>query len=309
MKTYYLTLLCSCILLFSCEVEPLSVDATGLKGGIPNNSKNKDNKEKDSEDDGCETLFAFSSEDPSTCFRDSGFSRWGWSIGPLEGGSYSFDLYSGAGQCIIEKGTFVGTLTVDYDELSGIADVSYLMADGFALSETHLYIGSDPYPVDNNGNPTVAPGQYPHKNGEPEDATGDFYTVSDLSGPIYVIAHGVVCGSGEDGDDTGDDGGTEGDQDGDGIADAEDNCPLTPNPGQEDSDGDGEGDACDTDDDNDGVLDVDDNCPLTPNPDQADADGDGVGDVCDNCPDNANPGQEDSDGDGTGDVCQRVIPV
>lgn len=46
------------------------------------------------------------------------------------------------------------------------------------------------------------------------------------------------------------------DTDGDGVADADDNCPTTANPGQEDTDGDGIGDVCDDDDDNDGVLDV-----------------------------------------------------
>ena len=85
------------------------------------------------------------------------------------------------------------------------------------------------------------------------------------------------------------------DSDCDGIFDAADNCPLTPNPGQEDADGDGVGDVCD-------------NCPDDPNPDRADADEDGVGDVCDNCPGVYNPDQADSDGDGVGDACEP-IPV
>jgi predicted extracellular nuclease len=82
------------------------------------------------------------------------------------------------------------------------------------------------------------------------------------------------------------------DTDGDGILDDVDNCPYTPNPGQEDGDGDGVGDACDA-------------CPADP---ENDADGDGVcGDV-DNCPYAYNPGQEDSDGDGVGDACE-IVPT
>lgn len=67
------------------------------------------------------------------------------------------------------------------------------------------------------------------------------------------------------------------DFDADGVADDEDNCRVTANPGQEDMDGDGVGDTCD-------------NCPTTPNPLQLDADHDGVADECgDRCAGTVSP--------------------
>ncbi|XP_029053542.2 cartilage oligomeric matrix protein isoform X1 [Osmia bicornis bicornis] len=122
---------------------------------------------------------------------------------------------------------------------------------------------------------------------------------------IGWAGNGLVCGI---------------DRDSDGIPDRNlrchdrrcqiDNCPETPNSGQEDADGDGLGDACDPDADNDGVLNPSDNCPLVSNPGQEDNDRDGpdsVGDVCDNCPAIRNPKQEDVDDDGIGDACDKDI--
>ncbi|HUU44279.1 MAG TPA: M28 family peptidase [Acidobacteriota bacterium] len=102
-----------------------------------------------------------------------------------------------------------------------------------------------------------------------------------------------------------------GDYDNDGIANADDNCALRFNPGQEDEDGDGDGDACDNclglvnpdqaDEDHDGLGDACDVCPMDP---QNDIDGDGYCGEVDNCPSISNPGQDDGNGNSIGDACE-----
>lgn len=148
----------------------------------------------------CETTFAYAADPVGTCFFDGDedgdnngdFIRWGWSIGPLTEGTYTYDIYGGAGQCDTSKGTLVGFLTVEYS--NGTATVTYTTTGGFTVDETQLYVGSEILPRDVNGDYTIAPGQYGNINDELNGVTSDTYTIGGLSDAIYVVAHGVVCG-------------------------------------------------------------------------------------------------------------------
>jgi len=145
----------------------------------------------------CETMFAKGGDDVATCFIEDGFGRWGWTNGPLSSGDYTFDVYAGAGQCDTDKGALAGTVSLNYNSETGEADVTYSTNSDFVLTETHLYIGNDPYPMKKKGNngyvPTVAPGQFPYQHGDLDNENEDSYMVTGLSGDIYIIAHGVVC--------------------------------------------------------------------------------------------------------------------
>lgn len=150
------------------------------------------NREKD-EIGTCETAYAYDSE--AICFandNDLNSNRWGWSIGPLSDGfDGSFDIYQGAGRCNINNGDLVGSLTISYN--NGTVSVDYSIDDGYAIFETHLYVGYEKYPRKKNGQFTVAPGQYGNSDSYPEGASDVNYTIDGLSGDIYVIAHAVVC--------------------------------------------------------------------------------------------------------------------
>lgn len=151
-----------------------------------------------------ETAFAFDG-DQNGCFQNyaefiSNPNRWGWTNGPLAANSnpYSFPIYAGAGQCDISKGTLVGYLSVSYNGSSAV--VTYTVAGSnpttglpYSLEEVHLYVGSEEFPRNKQNEFTIAPGQYPKKASELSGQTYTF-TVNNLSGDVYVIAHAVVHG-------------------------------------------------------------------------------------------------------------------
>jgi hypothetical protein len=145
----------------------------------------------DESDPTSETAWAWLSGN-ATSFSAYDISRWGWTNGPLVPGTYTADLYAGAGQSDLSKGTKVGTVTIGY--VNGTATITYATNPGFTMSEVHVYAGTDPLPIGQNGNYTVAPGQFIVREFSTELNTYSV-TVSSLSGEIYVAAHAVVWGN------------------------------------------------------------------------------------------------------------------
>jgi hypothetical protein len=148
-----------------------------------------------------ETAFAYNSQF-SECF--SNFSvinsnRWGWTNGPLSPGNFSFDIYAAAGQCDISRGTKVGNLSVNYSGSSATFTINIFGVDSYtnvpySLKEFHLYAGSEPFPRNNQGEFTIAPGQYPYKAEHLTDVKTYTFVVNNLSGDINFIAHATVLG-------------------------------------------------------------------------------------------------------------------
>jgi hypothetical protein len=74
-----------------------------------------------------------------------------------------------------------------------MTEESFFTNELYTLLETHLYVGSNPYPQLENNKYTVSPGQYGNQQSH-DNITEYTYEVSGLSGDIYLIAHSVVNG-------------------------------------------------------------------------------------------------------------------
>jgi hypothetical protein len=119
----------------------------------------------------------------STCFIPT-FDNWGWTNRILPG-TYTWDLWAGAGQCDPTKGTLVGNVTVVYSATTGVVTVTYNVAFPYTLNWTSVYAGTTMWPRNKVGKiwvNTVAPGQY-YNAGPFTGATKPL---------VYVIAHAKV---------------------------------------------------------------------------------------------------------------------
>ena len=164
----------------------------------------------------CTTAWAFGEKTlnsiPDVCTEDPSdtiTSAWGWQIGPVSSGtSGTKNIYAGAGNNDISKGTLVGKLNYTHTSNGDgtcTVKVSWNMDAGFSLDETHLFIGYQ-------NTLTSAPGKLGNSNGcsgSPvgsggislpihtlNSATSDSYTATTNCSPLYIAAHAVACGDG-----------------------------------------------------------------------------------------------------------------
>jgi len=113
----------------------------------------------------------------NTCFDELGADNWGWVNGDgiysiLPGSTHVWPVWAGAAQCDTSKGTYVGTVEVEYDGTDVF--VTWNIDSPHILGDTHVYAGLDMVPPGG-----FAPGQY--------EIYGPFNNET-----IYIIVHAIV---------------------------------------------------------------------------------------------------------------------
>ncbi len=141
----------------------------------------------DSEDpdlEGCETAFMVGNT--TLISLDLGNKRWGWAeFFDDADGVYVYDVYAGAGQNDLSKGTQVGTVSLDVS--GNTVSVTINLNSGVVANVTHMYFS------DNTAPTTTAPGQYGNTN--ETDFTGSRTSNFNYSGDgdFWLIVHAEVC--------------------------------------------------------------------------------------------------------------------
>lgn len=130
---------------------------------------------------GCENAYAYGD---NTFVQLGVGTRWGWQV-TFDLSSETHPIYAAAGNNIINNGTHVDNLTLTRSGPN--VNVSYNLFSGFTLNEAHIYVGTS-Y-VSN-----TAPGSY-GKTFEGLSTPTFSQMISGSTGTVYVVAHGIVCGS------------------------------------------------------------------------------------------------------------------
>jgi hypothetical protein len=74
----------------------------------------------------------------------------------------------------------------------GTGEVIINMTGGYTLNETRLYFGSEKLPKDGSDNFTTDPAFYTYSHLNLNGASGDTYSVTGLTGKIYVIGYASI---------------------------------------------------------------------------------------------------------------------
>ena len=153
----------------------------------------------------CLESFAYNAaqKEDSHCFLSSGFDHWGWTnqvfysqqMNYASGYVQSFPLLASAYQCDIRNSLEVGYLTLRVTGKEGDfqAEVEVTITDQtYDLNAFDLYIGTQPYPLDDNLKPTLSPEHYTHKISSIESKT---FSMSEIPWPVNAnfIAKGILC--------------------------------------------------------------------------------------------------------------------
>jgi len=149
----------------------------------------------------CRVAYGYHNSKLSRSFRDLGHTdsvsyegsaiNWGWANGPLQSSNYaySFEMYSEGSDS--ESGTVVGTMTVGYDGEEAVVTVD--AGERLWLKEVQAYVGVGRLPLNENGDETIDPEDYPvlHRR----MSLSRSFVVKDMEGgPIYVVTEATVCG-------------------------------------------------------------------------------------------------------------------
>jgi hypothetical protein len=185
---------------FAVPLVCISVEVEEGDGGADGTYEGGDERTEGSETPSISSETAYATGEAGQCFSslDAAFiDRWGWTNGPLPADperDLEWEVYAGAGQCNIDKGTKIGDLTVRYT--GSEAQLTFNALPEFEISEEHIYVGYEPLPRDKHGNYTVAPGKYSIVHDSLADTRHTVNTVHGLDGsPIYVVYHGVSSSS------------------------------------------------------------------------------------------------------------------